>query len=155
MEEILQRILEDFRANEGNIIPILQSVERAFGYIPEPAVAWLAERLDIPQSRFFGVITFYSQFHLRPKGKHVITVCRGTACHVKGSEKLLRRLLLELDMPPGDDTTVDSRFTVERVNCIGACGIAPVALVDGEVHGKVTLDTLIKEVKKIKRASDE
>lgn len=155
MEETLRKILEDFRENEGNIIPILQSIERAFGFIPEHAVAWFAERLDIPQSRFFGVITFYSQFHLRPKGKHVITVCRGTACHVKGSEKLLKRLLLELDMPPGEDTTTDSRFTVERVNCIGACGIAPVAIMDGEVLGKVNLDKLITEVKRIRRVSDE
>jgi len=150
MEESLRKILKNYQQDDGNIITILQDIEQHFGYIPEAAVTWFAKQLDIPASRFFGTATFYSQFHLKPRGKHIITVCRGTACHVKGSERLINRLSLELDIPPDDDTTADHRFTVEKVNCIGACGIAPVTIVDHEVHGKVTLDKLMKEVKKLK-----
>jgi len=150
MEETLQKILGEYRKNEGNIISILQDIEKAFGFIPEEAVTWFSKKLDIPASRFFGTATFYSQFHLKPRGKNIITVCRGTACHVKGSEKLLNRLFLELDIPPDEETSKDSKFTIEKVNCIGACGIAPVTILNKEVLGKMTLDKLMKEVKKIK-----
>ncbi len=150
MKETLEKILNNYITNEGNIITILQDIEKAFGYIPEEAITWFAKKLDIPASRFFGSATFYSQFHLKPRGKNVITVCRGTACHVKGSERLINRLSIELDVPPGDDTTTDLKFTVEKVNCIGACGIAPVTVVNHEVHGKMTLDKLMKELKKLK-----
>jgi NADH:ubiquinone oxidoreductase subunit E len=149
-EETLQKILTDYRENEGNIITILQGIEKAFGFIPEEAVTWFSKNLDIPASRFFGTATFYSQFHLKPRGKNIITVCRGTACHVKGSEKLLNRLLIELDIPPHEETSQDEKFTIEKVNCIGACGIAPVTILNKEVLGKMTLDKLMKEVKKIK-----
>ena len=150
MEETLQKILGEYRKNEGNIISILQDIEKAFGFIPEEAVTWFSKKLDIPASRFFGTATFYSQFHLKPRGKNIITVCRGTACHVKGSEKLLNRLFLELDIPLDEETSTDSKFTIEKVNCIGACGIAPVTILNKEVLGKMTLDKLMKEVKKIK-----
>ncbi|MEW6585635.1 MAG: NAD(P)H-dependent oxidoreductase subunit E [Nitrospirota bacterium] len=150
MEETLQNILENYRKSEGNIVTILQDIERSFGYVPEDAVNWFSKKLDIPASRFFGVATFYSQFHLKPRGKNVITVCRGTACHVKGSERLINRLLIELDIPADEDTTNDQKFTIEKVNCIGACGIAPVAVVNHEVHGKMTLDKMMKEVKKLR-----
>ena len=150
MEEILQKILGAYRKNEGNIISILQDIEKTFGFIPEESVTWFSKKLDIPASRFFGTATFYSQFHLKPRGKNIITVCRGTACHVKGSEKLLNRLFLELDIPLDEETSTDSKFTIEKVNCIGACGIAPVTILNKEVLGKTTLDKLMKEVKKIK-----
>jgi NADH:ubiquinone oxidoreductase subunit E len=150
MEKILEKILNDYQLNEGTIISILQDIENSFGYIPEEAVFWFSKKLDIPASRFFGTATFYSQFHLKPRGKNIITVCRGTACHVKGSERLINRLFMELDIPPDEETTPDLKFTVEKVNCIGACGIAPVTVLNKEVHGKMTLDKLIKEVKKIK-----
>jgi NADH:ubiquinone oxidoreductase subunit E len=150
MEETLRKILKNYQQNDGNIITILQDIEKHFGYIPEDAVTWFSIKLDIPLSRFFGTATFYSQFHMKPRGKNIITVCRGTACHVKGSERLINRLSLELDIPPDDDTTADRRFTVEKVNCIGACGIAPVTILNHEVHGKMTLDKLMKEVKRLK-----
>ncbi|MBM4146042.1 MAG: NAD(P)H-dependent oxidoreductase subunit E [Nitrospira sp.] len=150
MEKILEKILNDYQINKVNIISILQDIENNFGYIPEEAVFWFSKKLDIPASRFFGTATFYSQFHLKPRGKNIITVCRGTACHVKGSERLIDRLFMELDIPPDEETSPDLKFTVEKVNCIGACGIAPVTILNKEVHGKMTLDKLIKEVKKIK-----
>ena len=138
------------RKTRATLFPSFRVSREHFGYIPEEAINWFARKLDIPASRFFGTATFYSQFHLKPRGKNIITVCRGTACHVKGSEKLLNRLSLELDMPQGDDTTTDCKFTVEKVNCIGACGIAPVTVVNHTVHGKMTLDKLMKEIKKLK-----
>ena len=147
IEERLEPILEDYRKNEGNIITILQSVEETFGYIPEEAVNWFSKRLDIPASRFFGIATFYAQFHLKPRGKNVVTVCRGTACHVKGSERLLNRLLMELDIPLGGDTSDDREFTVERIACVGTCGMAPVVLINKKVHGKMTASKLTKEIR--------
>ncbi len=153
MEETLKRILKRYFENEGNIITILQDIQESFGYIPEESIEWFSKRLDIPASRFFGVATFYSQFHLKPRGKNVITVCCGTTCHVKGSEKLINRTLMELDIPPNEETSEDLKFTVEKVNCIGACGIAPVVMINKEVHGKMTLDNMMKEIRKLK-ASD-
>jgi NADH:ubiquinone oxidoreductase subunit E len=150
MEKSLEKILKNFDKNEGNILPTLQEVQETFGYIPEQAVDWFSRKLDIPASRIFGIITFYSQFHLKPRGENIITVCRGTACHVNGSEKLLSRLLLELDIPSGGETTEDLKFSVEKVNCIGACGIAPVVILNKEIHGKMTLDKLMREIRKLK-----
>jgi NADH:ubiquinone oxidoreductase subunit E len=152
MKETLAEIFKNYEKNEGNVITILQDIEAHFGYIPEEAINLIAKKLDIPASRFFGTATFYSQFHLKPRGKNIITVCRGTACHVKGSEKLINRLSLELDVPQGEDTTSDCKFTIEKVNCIGACGIAPVTVVNHTVHGKMTLDKLMKEIKKLKES---
>src|SRR4030043_1610211 len=149
MEETLERILTNYVENEGNIITILQDVEETFGYIPEDAVNWFSKKLDIPASRFYGIATFYAQFHLKPKGRNVITVCRGTACHVKGSERLLNRSLIELEFLPGEDTSNDLKFTVEKVNCVGACGIAPVVAFNKDVHGKMTLDKLMRDLKRL------
>lgn len=151
MEDILNKILQTYLQNEGNIITILQDIEKYCGYIPEEAVYWFSKKLDIPASRFFGTATFYSQFHLKPRGKNVITICRGTACHVKGSDRLINRIFMELDIPEGEDTSDDLKFTVEKVNCIGACGIAPVMIFNKEVHGKMTLDKMMKEVNKLKK----
>ena len=152
MEEAFEKILTNYLNNEGNIITILQDVEETFGYIPEEAVNWFSKKLDIPASRFYGIATFYAQFHLKPRGKNVITVCRGTACHVKGSERLLNKLLIELNIPPGKDITDDLKFTVEKVNCVGACGIAPVIILNKEVHGKMTFDKLMKDMRRLSKS---
>ncbi len=150
MEAKLQRILENYQQTEGNIISILQDIEETFGYLPEEAINWFSKRLDIPPAKFFGVATFYAQFHLKPRGKNIITACCGTACHVKGSERLINSLIKELKIPAGEDTSEDREFTVERVNCVGACSIAPVVIINKEVHGKMTPDKLMKEIKKLK-----
>jgi NADH:ubiquinone oxidoreductase subunit E len=155
MEETLQSILDEYTKNGGNVITILQDIEKHFGYIPEETVIWISKKLDIPASRFFGTASFYSQFHLKPRGKNIITVCRGTACHVKGSERFINRLMMELDIPEDEDTTSNMKFTIEKVNCIGACGIAPVTVFNKEVHGKMTLDRLMKEIKRVKQSGNE
>jgi NADH:ubiquinone oxidoreductase subunit E len=150
MEQTFDKILLNHLKDGYNILSILQDVQENFGYIPEEAVNWFSKKLNIPASRFYGVTTFYTQFHLKPRGKNVITVCRGTACHVKGSERLLNRLFIELGISPIEDTTDDLKFTVEKVNCVGACGIAPVTIINNEVHGKMTLDKLIRDIKRLK-----
>ncbi len=150
MVDKLQGILDEFRAQDGNLIFLLQCLERDFGYIPEEAVNWFSEVLDVPPAKFYGLATFYAQFHLKPRGENIITVCCGTACHVKGSERLLNSLTKELKIPSGEDTSEDGKFTVERVNCVGACSIAPVVIINKNVHGKMTADKLMKEIKKLK-----
>jgi NADH:ubiquinone oxidoreductase subunit E len=150
MEIILEKIYKSHTDNEGNIISLLQEIQGEFGYIPEDAVAWFSRKLDVPASRFFGIATFYAQFHLQPRGKNVVTTCCGTACHVKGSEKLLNGLLKELQLAEGESTTEDKKFTVEKVNCVGACSIAPVVIVNHKVFGKVSSDQLMKEIKRLK-----
>jgi NADH:ubiquinone oxidoreductase subunit E len=155
MEEKLQGILDNYTKNEGNLISILQDVETRFGYLPEDAITWLSERLDIPPAKFYGVATFYAQFHLKPRGKNIITACCGTACHVKGSERLINSLVKELAIPEGEDTSEDRKFTVEKVNCVGACSIAPVIIINKTVHGKMTPDKLVKETKTLKEGKRE
>ncbi|OGW38077.1 MAG: NADH dehydrogenase [Nitrospirae bacterium RBG_13_39_12] len=152
MEKVLEKILASQLKEDFNILSILQDVQDNFNYIPEKALNWLSKKLNIPESRLFGIITFYGQFHLKPRGENVITICRGTACHVNGSEKLLNRLLLELDIPPGEDTTGDLKFTIEKVNCVGACSIAPVVVLNKEIHGKMTFDKLTRSFKKISQS---
>jgi NADH:ubiquinone oxidoreductase subunit E len=152
MEEKLEIILNNFIKNEGNLISILQDVESTFGYIPEDAVNWFSNKLDIPASRFYGVATFYSQFHLKPRGKNIVTVCCGTACHVNGSDKIIDGLRRELKLAHGEDTTEDGQITLEEVACLGTCSFAPIALVNGAVHGKAKADKMVKEIKLLRKS---
>jgi NADH:ubiquinone oxidoreductase subunit E len=153
MEEKLEGILTRYRENEGNLISILQDIENEFGYLREDAINWMSDQIDVPPAKFYGVATFYAQFHLKPKGRNVITACCGTACHVKGSERLINSLVRELNIPKGEDTSEDLKFTVEKVNCVGACSIAPVLIVNKTVHGKMTPDKLKKTISTLKQGA--
>ncbi len=153
MDKALKKILADFTKNEGNIISLLQNIQDEFGYIPEDAVYWFSRKLDIPASRFFGIATFYAQFHLAPRGKNIVTMCCGTACHVKGSERLLNGLITELNLPEGEHTTSDREITIEKVNCVGACSIAPVVIINKKVHGKISADKLMKEIRRFRNTN--
>lgn len=155
MEKILQKIYRKFSEHDGNVISLLQDIQDEFGYIPEDAVTWFSKKLDIPASRFFGIATFYAQFHLSPRGKNIITTCCGTACHVKGSERLINMVVKELGLSEGGNTTGDGEFTVEKVNCVGACSIAPVVIINKKIHGKMSSETLIKEVRRLKEKEVE
>lgn len=146
---VVERILERYRDKEGNVIPILQEIQEAFGYIPEDTVEWFSNKLDIPASRFFGVATFYSQFYLKPRGKNIITACCGTACHVKGSERLVNAAFRELKLDDNRDTTEDGHITLERVACLGTCSMAPVVVINKKMHGKITPEKLTKEIKSL------
>ncbi len=155
MEKSLEKIYNDFVENDGNIISLLQDLQEKFGYIPEKAVYWFSKRLDIPASRFFGIATFYAQFHLSPRGKNIVTTCCGTACHVKGSERLITGLMKDLNLAEGSDTTKDGEVTLEKVNCVGACSIAPVVIINKKIHGKVSADHLMKEIRKLKEKESD
>jgi len=151
MDTKLEGIYKRFIENEGNLISILQDIQEEFGYLPEPAIYWFSERLNVPPAVFFGIATFYAQFHLRPRGKNIITVCSGTACHVRGSERLINTAKKELNLNEESNTTEDGLFTFEQVNCVGACSIAPVVIMNKKVFGKMSPEKLIKELKEFKK----
>jgi len=155
METTLDNIIKKHRETGGSVISLLQDTQNAFGYVPREAVEYLADALGIAPSRFYGVATFYAQFRLKPRGKHVITACCGTACHVQGADRLLNSVKLELKLDGDADMTADGQFTLEKVNCVGACGIAPVVIIDKKVLGKSTADKLIKEIRLVKSAANE
>jgi len=149
-EAKLETIYQDSFTNGDNIITILQQIQNQFGYVSEESVHWFAKRTDIPSSKFYGVITFYSQFHLAPRGKNIVTVCAGTVCHVKGAPRIISKIQEDLRLKEDQDTTRDKQFTLERVNCVGACSIAPIVLVNDKVLGKVTPTSIVKSLKEYK-----
>ncbi|HEX8947768.1 MAG TPA: NAD(P)H-dependent oxidoreductase subunit E, partial [Dissulfurispiraceae bacterium] len=150
MKERLDQIIADYREKDGNVIFLLQETQDALGYIPEEAINYFSEELDIPASRFYGVVTFYSQFHLKPRGKNIVSVCCGTACHVKGGTKIAERVQKELGLSAEGETTGDKQFTFEIVRCVGACSIAPVVLVNNKAYAEMTADGTSKLIKKLK-----
>lgn len=156
-EDLLGDILEKYRDTKGNIIPLLQDIQDIFGYIPEDAVDLISKRLNIPESKLYGVTTFYAQFHLRPRGENIITACCGTACHVKGSELIINSIRTILGLGSGEDTTRDQKFTLEKVACIGTCSMAPVIVINKDVYGGITPDKITRTLKKYqtKRSDDK
>jgi NADH-quinone oxidoreductase subunit E len=150
----VDKVLENYSfAKRDKLIPILQDVQAADGFISKPAVLKVARHLNIPASKVFGVATFYNQFRFKPVGKYHVMICRGTACHVKGSAAVLKMCEEVLGIKAGD-TTRDGLFSIEVVACIGACGLAPVISVNGEFHAKVTADKLRKLVEDFKAAEN-
>jgi NADH-quinone oxidoreductase subunit E len=141
-ERPLAEVLARHRGNRGGLIPVLQETQAAYGYLPRPAIERIAKALRRPAAQVFGVATFYAQFHLKPRGRHIIRVCLGTACHVRGGELILEQLSQTLGIRPGE-TTADLLFTLERVACIGACGLAPTLMVDEDTHGRLTPKTAV------------
>lgn len=148
IEQELTSILEQYTQVKDNLIPILNEVQVKYGYIPQIAQRKISEYLKIPMAEIYGVITFYSRFTLKPKGKYAISVCLGTACFVKGSEKIMERLKQRLQIEEGE-TTPDGKFSIDATRCVGACGIAPVFTVNGEVYGKATVKMLDEVLDKL------
>jgi len=143
-----KRIFENYQPNDrSTLIPLLQEVQTIYGYLPENALRDISNFVKVPLSRVYGVATFYNQFRLMPLGENIIRVCRGTACHVKNSANILFALEAELGVMEGH-TTRDKKFTLEVVNCIGACSIAPVILVNDDYHGRITVKDIPKILKK-------
>jgi NADH-quinone oxidoreductase subunit E len=143
------RILESFNYNKSKLVPILQAIQDEYRYLPKEVMAFVATALDVPPAHVFGVATFYSHFALEPKGKYVIRICDGTACHVKGSQDLLDTLTERLKLPKGKKTTSDMLFTLETVSCLGACGLAPAVVINDDVHGQVTPEGALKLIDQI------
>jgi len=135
-EKVLQ-ILDAHHRDKSRLVPILQAVQEEYRYLPQEVMTLVATSLAIPAAKVYGVATFYSHFALEPKGKHVIRVCDGTACHVKGSQDLVDILTASLGLGGARKTTPDMMFTLETVSCLGACGLAPAMVVDEDVHGQV------------------
>jgi len=145
----LKEILEKYEKDKSNLIQILNQVQEKYGYISQEAQKAISEYLDISMAEVYGVITFYSRFTLEPKGKYNIAVCLGTACFVKGSEKVLDKVkeILKIDV---GQTTEDGLFSIEATRCVGACGLAPVFTVNDEVYGKATPDMVESVIKRIR-----
>jgi NADH-quinone oxidoreductase subunit E len=121
----------------SDIIPLLQRIQDAYGYLPRDIILNVCEKTDLPASRVFGVATFYAQFYLEPRGRHLVRCCRGTACHVKGGKKIAKAIQGATGVAEGG-TTPDYRFTFETVACLGTCFLAPVVMVDGDYYGQMT-----------------
>ena len=150
IKEDMKEILEVYKVDKENLIPILNDVQEKYGYIPKIAQLEISNYLNVPMAEIYGVITFYSRFTLEPKGKYNISVCLGTACFVKGSQAILDRLKDRLKIEEGK-TTNDGKFSIDTTRCVGACGIAPVFTVNNEVYGHATvkkLDEVIDELEK-------
>lgn len=142
-DEFLEGIFNKYKPIKDNLIQILNEIQEHYGYIPQYVQKELSEFLNIPMAEIYGVITFYSRFTLKPKGKYNISVCLGTACFVKGSQKIMDRLKERLQIESGE-TTKDGKISIEETRCVGACGLAPVFTVNGEVYGKATVQELDK-----------
>lgn len=140
----LYQVIEEYRGKAGALMPVLQKAQGIFGYLPEEVQSIIADELRIPLPEVYGVATFYSQFTMKPKGKHKIAVCLGTACYVKGAQLVLNAIKSELGIDVGE-TTADGLFTIDTTRCIGACGLAPVMMIDSDVHGRLKPEN-IKEI---------
>lgn len=154
IDEIVERAYQrhkDHNPLQSGLIILLQEVQNEIGYLPREALEKTSELMDIPLSHIYGVATFFHQFRLRPKGKHTITVCGGTACHVQGSSDLAKILRQTLRLKEGEDTTQDGLFTVMQVRCLGACGLAPIMKVDEEFYGKVNATSLVRILNRYRR----
>lgn len=150
---IVERILTKYKDNKTALISILQDIQAEFNYLPTEALKLIAEKLKLKLIDVYAVATFYKSLRLSPQGKHNITLCTGTACHVRGTHKILDEIQSQLGVAPGD-TTKDKKFTFNTVNCLGACAIGPVLVVDGKYHGNITpikvREILSRYIKKIK-----
>lgn len=145
IDDKMKEILSKYTKEKSNLIQILNEVQETYGYIPRHTQMAISNHLGLTMAEIYGVITFYSRFTLKPKGKYNVAVCLGTACFVKGSEKLLDRLKEKLGIDVGE-TTPDGKFSIEATRCIGACGLAPVFTVNDEVYGKATPELLDKVI---------
>jgi len=141
----LDGVFDRLGEQSGALIPVLQAAQEEYGYLAKEVLSAIAERLHVPLSQVYGVATFYSQFHLTPRGRHVIRCCDGTACHVRGTPKIVQALENRFGIGAGE-TTSDMQFTLEVVYCLGSCALAPVAVVDGAVMGKVTPESILRVV---------
>ncbi|MDR3588715.1 MAG: NADH-quinone oxidoreductase subunit NuoE [Negativicutes bacterium] len=133
----LDEILSRYQGGKGALIPVLQEAQEAYGYLSKEVLVHIGEKMNIPTSQIYGVVTFYAQFHLRPRGQNIVRVCQGTACHVRGGKAILQALEDTLNVTAGK-TTPDFLFTLETVACIGSCGLAPVMMVNDNTHGRLT-----------------
>ncbi len=145
----IDTIIEEYERKESAILAILQRIQSKEHYLPKEDLEYVSQKLNIPLSSIFRIATFYNALSLKPRGRHKIDVCLGTACHVRGGEKILEKLERELKISVGE-TTKDKRFSLDSVRCLGCCSLGPVAVIDGQVYGRLTqekIPSLLKEFK--------
>ena len=150
MENQVSKIVARYQADPGSVIAILQDVQQEFSYLPRPALESVSKELAIPLSRVLSLATFYRAFSLRPRGRNPVHVCLGTACHVRGAQRVLEKFERELELKAGQ-TSPDLAFSLDAVRCVGCCGLAPVVMVGEEIYGKITparVSGLIKKYRK-------
>lgn len=139
----LDAFINNIDDKKSSLIKVLYHAQHIFGYLPKDVLFFIGEKLDIPTSKIYGVVTFYSYFTTEPKGRCQVKVCMGTACFVRGSEKIANSLEQQLNLKMGE-TSSDQKFSLEALRCVGACGLAPVVLVNDAVYGKVAVDDISK-----------
>lgn len=152
--EVVERILEGRRSQPQQLVEVLQDVQEAFGYVPQDVMKTVSKELGVPVIQVYRVANFYKAFSLTPRGRHVLTVCMGTACHVRGAPRMLDEVQGQLGIDPGQ-TTKDGMFTLERVNCLGACAMGPVVVLDGQYHAKMNAGKLRELIQSVKAAEKE
>ena len=140
-EAMLLAVIEELRNDQGCLMPIMQKAQDIYGYLPYEVQKIISDELDVPMEKIYGVATFYSQFNLYPKGQYKISVCLGTACYVKGSGDIYNKLMEILGIA-GGECTADGKFSLDACRCIGACGLAPVMMINDDVYGRLTPDEL-------------
>jgi NADH-quinone oxidoreductase subunit E len=139
MDKKVETILNKYKQDKGMLVSILQDVQAEYNYLPKEVLKQVSDSLSIPLTRVYSVATFFKAFSLKPRGRHIINVCLGTACHVRGAPKILEAIERELKIKSGE-TTRDLKYTLERVNCVGACALGPIVIVDGEYYGQMKTD---------------
>lgn len=142
----VQQIIEECGATKSSLIPILQKVQEEYRFLPQEILAFIATALDVPPATVFGVATFYAQFSLEPKGKNIIKVCDGTACHVRGNKTIIDAICKKIGLKSGEHTTTDMHWTLEKVSCLGACGLAPAVVINEQIFGRMTPEMVIAEI---------
>jgi NADH-quinone oxidoreductase subunit E len=145
----VEALIDSYIDKKEQLIALLQDIQAEFNYIPKDTLVKISQKLEIPLSQVFSVATFFQAFSLKPRGRHVVTVCLGTACHVKGGQRLVDKMARDYKLKPGE-TTEDEKFTLETVNCLGCCALGPVVVVDGKYNSQVTPDKLDKILKEYK-----
>ena len=143
----IKKNIEKYQKKEGILIPLLQDIQDRYGYVPEQAIDIISKELSIFPVDIYGILTFYAQFYTTPRGEHTIKVCQGTACHVMGGKEILDYISDKLEVSERE-TTEDGKFSLERVACLGCCGMAPVLVVDDDFHGNISLQELDELIKK-------
>ena len=141
--ELDTMIDKEFSTDKENLIMILQAIQRHYNYLPKPALTYLSAKIGVPYSKIYEVATFYSTFSLEPRGRNIISICLGTACHVRGAERIRERLHDSLNIADGQ-TTEDGRYTLESVRCIGCCSLGPVLKINEDTHGRIATDEVEK-----------
>jgi NADH:ubiquinone oxidoreductase subunit E len=145
---LLDPILEEFKDQKGAVIPVLQRAQEAYGYLPKEVLSSISKRAGIPLSQLYGVVTFYAQFNLERRGRHIIRICDGTACHVRGAPKIIEGIGEIFNLKPGSSDAA-YKYTLEIVYCLGSCGLAPVTVVDERVYGQTTPESLAEQIRQL------